>query len=149
MKSDIIKTLALVFAFVMVIVPFLKVVEKEEALERDAWVKERLGYSESETEEQSYSEPETEVVSSEPEYVLSVEDAKTGAMMATIKELTHANGVEHYKLLMSSITETETTITVVFPVDIWFISGGGPDTRWISTSIYDKYSGQCISFTIT
>ncbi len=89
---------------------------------------------------------------SEPESVLSVEDAKTGAMMATIKEMTNTKNqkvIANYKLLMSHITESEATITVVFPVDIWLSSGGSPDTRWNSTIIYDKYTGECISFTIT
>ncbi len=154
MKSDAKKILVL-FAMVIITLSicnlFLKNREVSGYGESEAYYNEPEAYYNE--PEVTYNESEAEAVYSEPEYILSQQDALYLTKNIAMKTMIQAKSqgmIYNYSFYLSDVTETETTIDVVTQINIWsYQHGGSPDTRWNASAIFDKYTGECISFNIS
>jgi len=155
MKYAFVKIPAIILACVMVIAEFSEhdiSSIKKKAINYSRSGTEAQNYSGTDTEAQNYSESETEVAYSEPEYVLSRQDAKfeTSLLaMDVLRKMKSDGSIASYSFYLSDITETEATIKVDTQIHIWsYQHGGNPDTCWNAIAIFEKYTGECISFNI-
>ncbi len=86
------------------------------------------------------------------ETVFSVNDAvyKAGVTTATSMTMEKMYGsIVDYQVqfIFSAVTETATTIEVSVPINIWLDDiGGSADTSWTATTVFNKSTGEIISF---